>query len=133
MPCDGSNDFTETLDTLYHQAIVTIYPNQRRQLDCASQYQCAARQRYKCPNAVAPATISTTTTFNQLVQADVMWAKSNPKKFPILSIIDTATKYQAATVLHGGIPPPSTGGTSRRARALVLSASWCSPCWSSSL
>jgi hypothetical protein len=37
------------------------------------------------------------------LQADVPWIKCNTsaKKFPVLSVIDQATKYTVATLLHG--------------------------------
>ena len=44
----------------------------------------------------------TASTFNQVVQADVMWFKILDKKYPVLHVIDVATKYQAACVVHGG-------------------------------
>lgn len=62
-------------------------------LDCAASYQCTAC-RYRKPNQVAPSKMVESSTFNQLVQADVMWIKNCSKKYPSLSVIDTATKYQ---------------------------------------
>ncbi len=39
--------------------------------------------------------------FGESVQADVFWVRVGTKKFPILSVIDQATKFQAAALLHG--------------------------------
>ena len=70
-------------------------------LEAARQYHCVACQRYKKPNKASPAQLPTADSFNQVIQADVLWIKLGPKKYPILSIVDTATKFQAASVLYG--------------------------------
>ena len=70
-------------------------------LDVASNYRCSACERYKKPNATAPAAMSKATTFNEQIQADVMWLKLPDTKVPVLHIIDVATKFQAAAVVYG--------------------------------
>ena len=70
-------------------------------LEVARQYHCVACQRYKKPNRAAPAQLPTADTFNQVIQSDVLWIKLGEKKYPILSVVDTATKFQAASVLYG--------------------------------
>lgn len=61
----------------------------------------ASSQRYHKPNSSAPAQISTSTTFNETLQADVFWLKLGEKKFPILRLVDAATRFQAASVVYG--------------------------------
>lgn len=81
-------------------------------LEVASTYQCAACQRYRRPNQPAPAALPSVTEFNHKLQADVMWVKvpmspdavedgadRHLKKFAILSMVDMATKYQAASLI----------------------------------
>ena len=70
-------------------------------LDVASKYHCVACKRYHKPNAPSPAQVSTSTVFNETLQADVFWIKLGEKKFPILSMVDVATKFQAASVIYG--------------------------------
>ena len=70
-------------------------------IDIAKQYQCVSCQRYRKPNTVAPAALSKATEFNQRIQADVVWFKIDKLKVPVLSIVDEATKYQAAMVIYG--------------------------------
>ena len=70
-------------------------------LEAARQYHCVACQRYKKPNAVAPAQLPKAENFNQVMQSDVLWVKLSSKKFPILSMVDTSSKFQAAAVLYG--------------------------------
>eukprot|EP00435_Cladocopium_sp_Y103_P029927 s3688_g7.t1 len=69
-------------------------------IQVAGSYVCAACQRYHKPNQPAPSSIATVENFNQKVQSDVFWIKEGGKKYPILSNIDMATKYQTATLLH---------------------------------
>ena len=57
--------------------------------------------RYKKPNKASPAQLPTADSFNQVIQADVLWIKLGSKKYPILSVVDTSTKFQAASVLYG--------------------------------
>ena len=54
----------------------------------------------KKPNQVAPASIRQATEFGEKVMADVFWVKINETEFPILSIIDSATKYQVAALVR---------------------------------
>ena len=70
-------------------------------LEAARRYHCVACQRYKKPNKASPAQLPTADSFNQVIQADVLWIKLGSKKYPILSVVDTATKFQAASVLYG--------------------------------
>ena len=70
-------------------------------IEVAKNYHCAACHRYKKPNSTAPATLKQATSFNQTVQADVMWIKLHDRKVPILHLVDSATKYQVASVVHG--------------------------------
>ena len=71
----------------------------RAVVEVARSYQCAACLNYKKPNQVAPSSAKVVTKLNQSVQADVMWLKSGQNKFPILSMVDEGTKYQAASLL----------------------------------
>ena len=68
-------------------------------LRCARQYQCTACLTYKKPKQVAPASSKAVFTFNQQIQADVMWIKSGSNKFPVMSMIDEGTRFQAASLL----------------------------------
>ena len=81
-------------------------------IEVAANYQCTACLRYKRPNQPAPAASSMVKEFNQKLQADVMWIKvpmtldrgevgeeKHLKKVAILSMLDSATKYQAACVV----------------------------------
>ena len=68
-------------------------------LQVAGSYVCAACQRYKKPNQTAPSTLAKSDHFNQRLQADVFWIKDGDKKFAVLSCVDSATKYQTATLV----------------------------------
>ena len=69
-------------------------------LQVAGSYVCASCQRYKKPNQPTPAAMPTVEHFNEQVQADVFWIKPDDHpKMPILSIVDSATKYQSATLV----------------------------------
>ena len=70
-------------------------------LEVARKFHCVACQRYHKPNSPSPAQVATSTIFNDTLQADVFWIKLGDKKFPILSMVDVATKYQAASVIYG--------------------------------
>ena len=73
-------------------------------IEAARQYQCTACLRYKRPNQVAPSTLRhQAQEVGERLQADVLWIKCNAsaKKFPVLSVVDQATKYTVATLLHG--------------------------------
>ena len=70
-------------------------------LEVARNFSCASCERYKKPDSVPPAVLNDVKEFNHVLQADVMWVKVNDRKFPILSLLDQATRYQAAGVLHG--------------------------------
>jgi len=63
-------------------------------------YVCAACQRYRKQNQPVPANLSDVERFNQKVQSDIFWIKDGKVKYPILSNIDMATKYQTATLLR---------------------------------
>ena len=64
--------------------------------DTVIEVACAACQRYRKPNQPAPSAVSEVHTFNQKVQSDIFWIKDQDIKYPILSTIDMATKYQTA-------------------------------------
>ena len=81
-------------------------------LEIAATYQCTACLRYKKPNQPAPAALPSASEFNQKLQVDVMWIKAatsavyeegpddrHMRKFAILSLVDMATKYQAAALV----------------------------------
>ena len=70
-------------------------------LDVARKFHCTACLRYHKPNSSAPSQLATSLTFNETIQADVMWIKLGEKKVPILSMVDVATKFQAASVIYG--------------------------------
>jgi len=65
----------------------------------AGSYVCSACQRYKKPNQTAPSTLAKSDHFKQRLQADVFWIKDGDKKFAVLSCVDSATKYQTATLV----------------------------------
>ena len=69
-------------------------------LKCAREYKCVACARYLKPDGVAPSALPKAKEFNERLQADVLWFKIGDKKFPVLSLVDEATKYQAAAVVH---------------------------------
>ena len=69
-------------------------------IQVAGSYVCAACQRYKRPNQPAPSALSDVHDFNEKVQSDVFWIKDQDVKYPILSTIDMATKYQTAALIH---------------------------------
>ena len=68
-------------------------------LHAARQYQCTSCLTYKKPNQVAPSSHKVICSFNQIVQADVMWIKVSENKFPVMSIIDEGTRFQAASLV----------------------------------
>ena len=69
-------------------------------IQVAGSYVCAACQRYRKQNQPVPANLSDVERFNQKVQSDIFWIKDGKVKYPILSNIDMATKYQTATLLR---------------------------------
>ena len=69
-------------------------------LEVARQYHCATCDMFKKPAQASPSSAKVVTTFNDQLQCDVFWIKSGQNKFPILSMIDAATKWQAATLLQ---------------------------------
>ena len=71
-------------------------------IEAARNYHCVACQRYRRPNATAPALLpEQTLSFNGNLQADVLWFKLKDKKVPVLSMVDSATKFQAGAVIYG--------------------------------
>ena len=70
-------------------------------MEAARTYHCAACERYRKPNQPSPASPPSTLTFKQEVQADVMWLRIHHKKYPLLHMVDVATKYHSAALLHG--------------------------------
>ena len=70
-------------------------------LEVARKFHCVACLRYHKPNSPSPAQASTFTTFHEILQAYVLWIKLGEKKIPILSMVDVATKFQAASVIYG--------------------------------
>ena len=68
-------------------------------INVAKDYRCVPCLRYHKPNQASPAAMPTASTFNVVVEADVMWLKI--LEYPVLHVIDVATKYQAACVVHG--------------------------------
>eukprot|EP00913_Durusdinium_trenchii_P016066 g15100.t1 len=69
-------------------------------LSVAENYLCSSCLRYKKPNQPAPATVQKADHFNQSIQADVFWIRAEKKKWPVLAILDSATKYQVACQVH---------------------------------
>ena len=70
-------------------------------LQAARDFRCVACQRYRKPNSAAPAAVPTAKDFNQQVQADVLWIKDKETKYPILSMVDVGTRFQAACLIRG--------------------------------
>ena len=69
-------------------------------IDVAKIYRCVACLSYHKPKQASPAAVPTALDFNQIVQADVMWFKILDRRYPVLHVVDVATKYQAACVDH---------------------------------
>lgn len=69
-------------------------------LEAARGYTCLACTKYKKPAQAAPASMPQSTTFNDTVQADVFWLRRGSTKFPVMSIVDMATRYTSATLLR---------------------------------
>ena len=70
-------------------------------IEAARSYRCVACQRYRRPNATAPAQVpGRPQEFNGNLQADDLWFKLKDKKIPVLSVVDSATKFQSA-VMYG--------------------------------
>ena len=70
-------------------------------LQAARDYKCVSCQRYRRPNSAAPSAIPSAKDFNQQVQADILWIKDKENKYPILSIVDVGTRFQAASLVRG--------------------------------
>ena len=79
-------------------------------IEVAANYQRTACLKYKRPNQPAPAASSIVKEFNQKLQADVIKVpmtldrgevgeEKHLKKVAVLSMLDSATKYQAACVV----------------------------------
>lgn len=68
-------------------------------INVAKDYRCVPCLRYHKPNQASPAAMPTASTFNVVIEADVMWLKI--LEYPVLHVIDVANKYQAACVVHG--------------------------------
>ena len=69
-------------------------------LEVARNYHCAACSRYKKPNSPSPASLQFAKKFNDVVQADVMRIKIGLQNVPILHVVDLASKFEEATVVH---------------------------------
>ena len=69
-------------------------------LEAARGYTCLACTKYKKPAQAAPASMPQSSTFNDTVQADVFWIRRGSAKFPVMSIVDMATRYTSATLLR---------------------------------
>ena len=82
-------------------------------LQVAGSYVCSACQRYKRPNQTSPATLAKCDRFNQRLQADVFWLKLDDVKYPVLSCVDSATKYQSATLIPNEQTPALIAGLER--------------------
>ena len=70
-------------------------------IQAARDFKCVSCQRYRKPNTAAPSSIPTAKDFNQQVQADILWIKDKEVKYPILSMVDVGTKFQAACLVRG--------------------------------
>ena len=68
-------------------------------INAAKGYVCTACAKYKRPAQAAPAAMPKAKDFNALVQADVFWLRRGSTKFPILSLVDSATRHTAAILL----------------------------------
>ena len=83
-------------------------------VEAARSYKCVACLRYKKPNNPSPATLrQRATELGECVQADVLWLKIGDNKFPVLSVVDTATKYQMASLLKSERGPDLIKGLER--------------------
>ena len=59
-------------------------------LQAAKSYRCLACAKYKKPAQAAPASMPTTSQFNEVLQADVMWLRRGTVKYAIMSPVDSA-------------------------------------------
>ena len=83
-------------------------------VEAARSYKCVACLRYKKPNNPSPATLrQRATELGECVQADVLWLKIGDNKFAVLSVVDTATKYQVASLLKSERGPDLIKGLER--------------------
>eukprot|EP00438_Fugacium_kawagutii_P019118 Skav204381 [mRNA] locus=scaffold4897:193896:199406:+ [translate_table: standard] len=63
--------------------------------------KCPHCQSYGIKKGTSPASIDRATTFNEVVQADVLWIDlPNKKRVAILSMVDECTRYMAARVIN---------------------------------
>ena len=69
-------------------------------IEAARNYVCSACAKYKKPGDAAPAAMPQTATFNQILQADVFWIRMGKDKYPVLSVVDMATRYTSAHLLR---------------------------------
>ena len=69
-------------------------------IQAAKSYVCTACAKYKKPGDAAPASMPATATFNQIVQADVFWLRLGKDKYPILSMVDLATRFTSGLLLN---------------------------------
>ena len=69
-------------------------------LQAAKSYRCLACAKYKKPAQAAPASMPTTSQFNEVLQADVMWLRRGTVKYAIMSLVDSATRYTAASLIQ---------------------------------
>ena len=70
-------------------------------LQAARDFKCVSCQRYRKPDSAAPSAIPSAKDVNQQVQADILWIKDKESKYPILSIVDVGTRFQAASLVRG--------------------------------
>ena len=69
-------------------------------IEAAKRYVCLTCSKQKKPNQTAPSSSKQFKEFNAQVQADVFYLKLGDKKIPVMSMVDSATRFIAAALLH---------------------------------
>ena len=82
-------------------------------MQVAGSYVWAACQRHKRPNQTAPATPSKSDHINQRPKVDVCWIKIKDMQYLVLSCVDSATKYQSASLMPNEQTSASIAGLQR--------------------
>ena len=69
-------------------------------LQAARSHRCFDCAKYKKPSQAAPAAMPTVLSFNDVLQADVMWLRRATIKYAIMSLVDSATRLTAAVLIN---------------------------------
>ena len=69
-------------------------------IEAAKRYVCLTCSKQRKPNQVAPSSSKQHKEFNAQVQADVFYLKLGDQKYSIMSMVDSATRFMAAALIH---------------------------------